>query len=175
VAGELESGHLRVGHADARWIQAAVEFGLWFGTRKKRQGDTGAGDLFLPVLDTDFRNGIGHHSAHYEQEPDAIVIFDSKDSERSAGSWAIRSFARRCWICSRRLSSRSVSITTFTSTLMGGSSRLATNARFGGSGETPRAVHGGLNAMAVAEPFGISRPRPQLNCRSTTSRFDLRS
>lgn len=38
------------------------------------------GDLFLPVLDTDFRNGIGHHSAHYEQEPDAIVIFDSKDS-----------------------------------------------------------------------------------------------
>ena len=38
------------------------------------------GDLFLPVLDADFRNGIGHHSAHYEQEPDAIVIFDSKDS-----------------------------------------------------------------------------------------------
>lgn len=38
------------------------------------------GDLFLPVLDTDFRNGIGHHSAHYEQEPDAIVVFDSKES-----------------------------------------------------------------------------------------------
>jgi hypothetical protein len=38
------------------------------------------GDLFMPVLDTDFRNGIGHHSAHYEQEPDAIVIFDAKDS-----------------------------------------------------------------------------------------------
>lgn len=37
------------------------------------------GDLFLPVLDTDFRNGIGHHSAHYEQEPDTVVVFDSKD------------------------------------------------------------------------------------------------
>lgn len=38
------------------------------------------GDLFMPVLDTEFRNGVGHHSAHHEQEPDAIVIFDSKDS-----------------------------------------------------------------------------------------------
>lgn len=35
-------------------------------------------DLFMPVLDTEFRNGIGHHAAHYEQEPDAIVIFDTK-------------------------------------------------------------------------------------------------
>jgi hypothetical protein len=35
-------------------------------------------DLFLPVLDTDFRNGVGHHAAHYEPEPDCIVIFDSK-------------------------------------------------------------------------------------------------
>ena len=37
-------------------------------------------DLFMPVLDTDFRNGIGHHAAHYEQEHDAIVIFDTKDA-----------------------------------------------------------------------------------------------
>lgn len=37
-------------------------------------------DLFMPVLDTDFRNGIGHHAAHYEQDPDAIVIFDTKDA-----------------------------------------------------------------------------------------------
>jgi predicted RNA-binding Zn-ribbon protein involved in translation (DUF1610 family) len=37
-------------------------------------------DLFMPVLDTDFRNGIGHHAAHYEQENDAIVIFDTKDA-----------------------------------------------------------------------------------------------
>ena len=37
-------------------------------------------DLFMPVLDTDFRNGIGHHSAHYEQEADAIAIFDTKKS-----------------------------------------------------------------------------------------------
>ena len=37
-------------------------------------------DLFMQVLDTDFRNGIGHHAAHYEQEHDAIVIFDTKDA-----------------------------------------------------------------------------------------------
>jgi hypothetical protein len=37
-------------------------------------------DLFLPVLDTDFRNGIGHHAAHYEPELDGIVIFDTKDA-----------------------------------------------------------------------------------------------
>lgn len=37
-------------------------------------------DLFIPVLDTDFRNGIGHHAAHYEAQHDAIVIFDTKDS-----------------------------------------------------------------------------------------------
>jgi len=37
-------------------------------------------DLFMPVLDTDFRNGIGHHAAHYEQADDAIVIFDTKDA-----------------------------------------------------------------------------------------------
>jgi len=33
-----------------------------------------------PMLDTDFRHGIGHHAAHYEQEYDAIVIFDTKDA-----------------------------------------------------------------------------------------------
>jgi predicted RNA-binding Zn-ribbon protein involved in translation (DUF1610 family) len=37
-------------------------------------------DLFVPVLDTDFRNGIGHNAAHYEQEQDVIVIFDTKDA-----------------------------------------------------------------------------------------------
>jgi hypothetical protein len=37
-------------------------------------------DLFMPELDTDFRNGIGHHAAHYEQEHDTIVIFDTKDA-----------------------------------------------------------------------------------------------
>lgn len=37
-------------------------------------------DLFMPVLDTDFRNGIGHHSAHYQEEIDAIVMYDTKDA-----------------------------------------------------------------------------------------------
>ena len=38
-------------------------------------------DLFIPVLDTEFRNGIGHHSAHFEQqEDDVIIIYDNKDA-----------------------------------------------------------------------------------------------
>jgi predicted RNA-binding Zn-ribbon protein involved in translation (DUF1610 family) len=37
-------------------------------------------DLFMREVDTDFRNAIGHHAAHYEREPDAIVIFDTKDA-----------------------------------------------------------------------------------------------
>jgi hypothetical protein len=37
-------------------------------------------DVFMPVLDTGFRNGIGHHAAHYEQEHDVIVIFDTKEA-----------------------------------------------------------------------------------------------
>lgn len=35
-------------------------------------------DLFMTVLDTDFRNGIGHNAAHYDQEHDAIVVYDTK-------------------------------------------------------------------------------------------------
>ena len=37
-------------------------------------------DLFLTVIDTDFRNGIGHHSAHYERDADCIVLYDTKDA-----------------------------------------------------------------------------------------------
>jgi hypothetical protein len=37
-------------------------------------------DLFLPVMDTEFRNGLGHHAAHYERELDSILIYDTKDA-----------------------------------------------------------------------------------------------
>jgi hypothetical protein len=37
-------------------------------------------DLFMPVLDTGFRNAVGHNAAHYEQEHDCIVIFDTRDA-----------------------------------------------------------------------------------------------
>lgn len=37
-------------------------------------------DIFLPVIDTDFRNGIGHHSAHYEHDADCIALYDTKDA-----------------------------------------------------------------------------------------------
>ena len=36
------------------------------------------GDLFVPVLDTDLRNGVGHHSAHYEPDSDRVVLYDTK-------------------------------------------------------------------------------------------------
>ncbi len=36
-------------------------------------------DLFVPCLDSDFRNGIGHNSAHYVQDRDAIVLYDIKN------------------------------------------------------------------------------------------------
>lgn len=36
-------------------------------------------ELFMAVLDTDFRN-IGHHAAHYEQEHDDIIIFGTRDA-----------------------------------------------------------------------------------------------
>ena len=37
-------------------------------------------EIFVPVLDTDFRNGIGHHSAHYDPVADEIAFYDSKGS-----------------------------------------------------------------------------------------------
>ena len=35
-------------------------------------------DLFVPLLETELRNGIGHQSAHYEQATDEVVLYDSK-------------------------------------------------------------------------------------------------
>jgi len=35
-------------------------------------------DVFVPLLDTELRNGIGHQSAHYEQITDEVVLYDSK-------------------------------------------------------------------------------------------------
>ncbi len=37
-------------------------------------------DLFLPVIDSDLRNNVGHNSAHYDPERDEIVLYDTKDS-----------------------------------------------------------------------------------------------
>ena len=38
----------------------------------------------MPVLDTDFRNGIGHHVAHYEQEHAVIGIFDTNVRQKAS-------------------------------------------------------------------------------------------
>ena len=35
-------------------------------------------DLFVPVLDADFRNRIGHHSAHYDASTDEVIAYPSK-------------------------------------------------------------------------------------------------
>ena len=36
------------------------------------------GDLFEHVLETNLRNGIGHHAAHYDSELDEVVLYDMK-------------------------------------------------------------------------------------------------
>jgi hypothetical protein len=35
-------------------------------------------DLFVPVIDTGLRNGLGHHSAHFDKESDQIVLYNTK-------------------------------------------------------------------------------------------------
>jgi len=37
-------------------------------------------DLFVPVIDTGLRNGVGHNSAHFEKKSDQIILYDSKGS-----------------------------------------------------------------------------------------------
>jgi len=37
-------------------------------------------DLFVPVIDTGLRNGVGHNSAHFEKDSDQIILYDSKGS-----------------------------------------------------------------------------------------------
>jgi hypothetical protein len=39
-------------------------------------------DLFLDVIDTELRNGVGHHSAHYDANSDLVVLYDSKGARR---------------------------------------------------------------------------------------------
>jgi hypothetical protein len=36
------------------------------------------GELFAPVLDADFRNSLGHNSAHYEASSDAVFLYGPK-------------------------------------------------------------------------------------------------
>ena len=74
----------------------------------------------MPVLDTDFRNGIGHHAAHYEQEHDAVVIFDTKDAGKISRVVGYTEFCERCLICLPPLNSRPYITTTFTFTSAGG-------------------------------------------------------
>ena len=38
-------------------------------------------DLSLPSLDSDFRNGIGHHSAHCETCADVILLYATKGAK----------------------------------------------------------------------------------------------
>lgn len=38
-------------------------------------------DLFVPVLDTNLRNGIGHHSARYDSERDEVIFYKAVDDK----------------------------------------------------------------------------------------------
>lgn len=39
-------------------------------------------DLFIPFIDTKLRNGIGHHSAHYEVQTDQVVYYEFKGKNK---------------------------------------------------------------------------------------------
>ena len=39
-------------------------------------------DIFIPSIDTDFRNGIGHHSAHYDRDADRVVLYTLKGASK---------------------------------------------------------------------------------------------
>ena len=39
-------------------------------------------DLFLPSLNSELRNGVGHHSAHYDAQNDEVVYYKFKGSSR---------------------------------------------------------------------------------------------
>jgi hypothetical protein len=40
------------------------------------------GDLFVHELDADFRNAIGHHSAHYNSDADRIILVNARYAGR---------------------------------------------------------------------------------------------
>jgi hypothetical protein len=52
-------------------------------------------DLFVPVIDTELRNGIGHHSAHYDRTSDQIILYDSKGSGQVSRALGYTDFCDR--------------------------------------------------------------------------------
>jgi hypothetical protein len=52
-------------------------------------------DLFVAVMDTDLRNGIGHNSAHFDKELDQIVLYDSKGAATISRTMGYTEFCDR--------------------------------------------------------------------------------
>ena len=52
-------------------------------------------DLFENALDKGLRNGIGHNSAHYEDESDEVHLFDSRRGAGVAGRMGYTEFCNR--------------------------------------------------------------------------------
>jgi hypothetical protein len=52
-------------------------------------------DMFVPLMDTDFRNSIGHSSAHYEPEKDTIILYHSKDGGKVADTIRYTAFCAK--------------------------------------------------------------------------------
>lgn len=40
-------------------------------------------DLFVGVMDSKLRNGIGHHSANYDIDTDAVIYYEMKGSQKT--------------------------------------------------------------------------------------------
>ena len=52
-------------------------------------------DLFVPLLDADFRNGIGHHTAHYEAETDQVVLHSIKGTGKVGRNMSYTEFCEK--------------------------------------------------------------------------------
>lgn len=50
-------------------------------------------DAFVGVIDTQLRNGIGHHSAHYDPDSDLVALYDAR---RSKGIFRTIPYTRFC-------------------------------------------------------------------------------
>lgn len=53
-------------------------------------------DLFVPVLDSELRNGVGHHSAHYDAKADEVVYYKFKGDQQNEKRMQYTTFCDFC-------------------------------------------------------------------------------
>jgi hypothetical protein len=61
-------------------------------------------DLFVPFLDTELRNGIGHHAARYDSQSDSVICVKAVGSKLQLKSVPYTEFCRKVISIVSRLS-----------------------------------------------------------------------